>query len=684
MNSLHQPNVKVSNSFVLSKENTELKKQIERLTLENTKYQNTIIKLQNKVKYYADTFKLGETSVNNNINERCMNKKEFMQLWNDFGRPDLLNNFIDFENEPIIVYHLIQEMFVIIVQQIEKHEKEVYKNISELLKFEKEVNLDIYRYLKQELKQVLKDFHENIFQLNKGDNNNEINKGSLWFNYEEFFIKYIEFFEKTLPHNESHSKIFYEVIKGPDFIKMLEHVKTIVLFLKFNGMQYNIKIEPYNERVLEIRDNMHNRKMNYVVPFGYSKENTHCIVLMHPPCHNKICSSLYDKNIPLIVFGINSEFIENRLSGEKYVIKNPEPILKEKNVLNSSHNPSYLTGNSDREHNNGMNNRLVDTMNSMDYKGNFLENTISTLRSSTKKQSYSTNKIEVSPDVHKTSVNINNTSNPGFSQQINNQNISTTSGDSNTGFSDFKRNPIFHKSAANFLQNTTKDNSLSNNSLNSNENSHSKKKQKIRYAYPTNQKQHYTKQNTKIEDIKKLLGKDGKIIKGTNGQMIVKVKGKKRENSLQANHNNTNNNTQNNILNNISNTPHTPNNILNNNNFSLNGHNINNGNFIITKSNTINTEENEKVANNKSNIIVNAKNSFISSKKMNNEMISNNSNNSIQTLGQSKISYMKKTPIMGLSNNYKNIIGSGTNMSTNSKKKNIIGYYQHNNYLRKK
>ena len=92
-----------------------------------------------------------------------MNKKEFMQLWNDFGRPDLLNNFIDFENEPIIVYHLIQEMFVIIVQQIEKHEKEVYKNISELLKFEKEVNLDIYRYLKQELKQVFKDFHENIF-----------------------------------------------------------------------------------------------------------------------------------------------------------------------------------------------------------------------------------------------------------------------------------------------------------------------------------------------------------------------------------------------------------------------------------------------------------------------------------------------------------------------------------------
>ena len=69
---------------------------------------------------------------------------------------------------------------------------------------------------------------------------------------------------------------------------------------------------------------------------------------------------------------------------------------------------------------------------------------------------------------------------------------------------------------------------------------------------------------------------------------------------------------------------------------------------------------------------------------MNNEMISNNSNNSIQTLGQSKVSYMKKTPIMGLSNNYKSIMGSGTNMSTNSKKKNIIGYYQHNNYLRKK
>ena len=664
MNSLQQQNIKSNNNAMLIKENANMKPQIERLTLENTKYQNTIIKLQNKVKYYEDMFKQNECSVNNNINERCMNKKEFVQLWNDFGRPDMLNNFVDFENEPIIVFHLIQEMFYIVTQLVEEYEKSIYSTISRLLKFNNEHNFDIYGYLKHIMKQVFKDFHENIFQINHDDNNMCINdnKCCSWFSYKEFFKKYIEFFEKKLKHNESHTKVFYDVIKSSDFIKMLEHVKRIVLFLKFNGMQYNLHLEPFNERVMEIRDNMHNKKMNYVIPFGYSKDNSYGIVLLHPPVHKKICSCLYDKNIPPIVFGISSEYIEQNLQNEKYIIKNLEQTARDKATLNVTNKPLNVIGSSQREKDN--NNKLCNDLNNTKYNPNQVDNTISTLRSSNKTKCYlSLNKHVISPDPHKTpSINKNN-SHARFQPHMN-QNVSTNSGDSNTCLNDFKYNPIFHKSAGNFLQSGTKDNSLSNNnSLNSNEHSHSKTSKIIKYTCQT--KKHYTKQNTNITEIEKLLGKDGKVIKTSNGQMIVKVKGKKRENSIYSYNNITN----------LTNTPSTPNG--NKSNFSLNGKGYSqNANFLSTKSNTIATEENEQLLNSSSNM----KHSMSSNKKQH----INNSNKSIYN-NQNKLSYMKKQPINGFTNNNsKNIIGSNTNINPHFKKKNIISIHHPNTYLRKK
>ena len=44
---------------------------------------------------------------NENISSNFPLRKEIKEYWENFARIDLLNNFIDFENDPIIIYHII-------------------------------------------------------------------------------------------------------------------------------------------------------------------------------------------------------------------------------------------------------------------------------------------------------------------------------------------------------------------------------------------------------------------------------------------------------------------------------------------------------------------------------------------------------------------------------------------------
>ena len=122
---------KTDNNLVQKETNTlnTLNKKCEQLEIENTKLQNHIFQLEKTIKTYRDNnTNLDNTSTN------CLLNSEFIQLWNEFALVDLINNFIDFECEPKILYHLIQEMFLLMQNEISDYSSLMINKITSMLK----------------------------------------------------------------------------------------------------------------------------------------------------------------------------------------------------------------------------------------------------------------------------------------------------------------------------------------------------------------------------------------------------------------------------------------------------------------------------------------------------------------------------------------------------------------------
>ena len=109
-------------SRLLAKKEMEiktLKLKCEKLQEENNKYllQKNLFENMNKE----------DTSSNFPL------KKEIKELWEKFARIDILNNFIDFENEPEIIYHIISELFLLSYKIIKEKSELKFKEILKIM-----------------------------------------------------------------------------------------------------------------------------------------------------------------------------------------------------------------------------------------------------------------------------------------------------------------------------------------------------------------------------------------------------------------------------------------------------------------------------------------------------------------------------------------------------------------------
>ena len=115
----------------------DLKMKCQKLEQENHKYQlqNILLKNNNNnTKYIPE----------NNTSSNFPIKNEIKKLWENLAKIEILNNFIEFENEPEIIYHIICELILLSDKMIKKHCLLKYQEILKIMGVE---NNKIYKVL---------------------------------------------------------------------------------------------------------------------------------------------------------------------------------------------------------------------------------------------------------------------------------------------------------------------------------------------------------------------------------------------------------------------------------------------------------------------------------------------------------------------------------------------------------
>jgi hypothetical protein len=106
---------------------------------------------------------------NENTSSNFPLRKEIKEYWENFARIDILNNFIDFENDPIIIYHIISELFILSDKLIKEKNESNYKEILKIMGIKnnsiaiKDIEQQFKNFIKEHLNEIFKDLENNNF-----------------------------------------------------------------------------------------------------------------------------------------------------------------------------------------------------------------------------------------------------------------------------------------------------------------------------------------------------------------------------------------------------------------------------------------------------------------------------------------------------------------------------------------
>ena len=218
---------------------------IHETTPKTTSILNTIISSTSSNTINKHTDDTTTITSNNNTNTKFYLPSESVELWDNFARDDLLC-FYAFENSPLLLCHLIQEMFHICHKLIQNIIKDKYRIMSYTFNLEANNEHNI---------KIIEDTSRSLFRCNLESNffNNE---QKIVF-YSHFIKEYKCFFYNNLNmqfDKDDKSQQFEELIKEADFKTCVMHVQKIILFCEFNSPQLkiiDIDIE-YPHRKLEV------------------------------------------------------------------------------------------------------------------------------------------------------------------------------------------------------------------------------------------------------------------------------------------------------------------------------------------------------------------------------------------------------------------------------------------------
>ena len=251
---------------ILQQQMLQLQKKLER-QMPNNNYKN-----------YNTNNNNSSNSINYTVNTNCNTstnfplKSEIKKIWEELAFVSLLDNFIDFEKQPEIIFHCVSEMVLI-----------TDKLISELC-------LDMYQKVSQSLNIINdKKFINDIEKTSRPLIKEHLNKTFAVTNNQQFFDKFIKLFSGAIKNifsqdKENQEKI-EEIVEGQDFKLMIKKIKDIMLFTKFNDQQLFFKIEKdFNKRIIErIKIKNFSEKKKYLIINDNNKEEVDAVIILKPP-----------------------------------------------------------------------------------------------------------------------------------------------------------------------------------------------------------------------------------------------------------------------------------------------------------------------------------------------------------------------------------------------------------------
>ena len=298
-------------------------------------------KLQEENNKYLLQKNLLKTNINNaNTSTNFPLKNEIRELWEKFAKIDLLNNFIDFENEPYIIFHIISELFILSNKLIKEKSKSKYKEILKIMGIKdnsiaiRDIEFQFKNFMKEHLNEIFKDLEnqsfiyeykiqiKNIFKDNILTKINNINK-------EEFL------------------KIFSEILEQNDFNEMIKDINNLILFAQYNEptLFFNIESNIFNRKIklIEVKN-----KKNYIIPNDTNNRNINYILILEPPeIKNGI---FFFRNLKQIIMPFNGDYSDDSI----IMIKEKEGnnLYNKENINNLNTNAHILINNLAKNNNN--------------------------------------------------------------------------------------------------------------------------------------------------------------------------------------------------------------------------------------------------------------------------------------------------------------------------------------------
>ena len=250
----------------LQKQCEELKKQLEiKNDIKQKDEKKNIIK--NKSKNFIDN--------NYNTSTNFPVKTEIKKIWEELALVSILDTFIDFESDPVKIFHFVSEMILIMDKLINDLCREIYEKVS--------LSLNIPTNDKK--------FINDIEKISRPLIKEHLSKIFIDTENKPFTDKFIYLYTKSLNNNyiinctKKDKDLIEEIIKGEEFIQMSRKIKDILLYTKFNDQQLYFKIEPdINKRNIEkiIISNI-NEKKKYLIINDNNLINSPAIVILNPP-----------------------------------------------------------------------------------------------------------------------------------------------------------------------------------------------------------------------------------------------------------------------------------------------------------------------------------------------------------------------------------------------------------------
>ena len=253
----------------------DLKKKCQKLEIENQKYQLQNIILKNNYNNNINKNKNNNELLSNNTSSNFPIRNEIKKLWENLAKVELLNNFIDFENEPEIIYHLICELFLLSNKMIKEHCLLKYQEILKIMGVKN--NLLIIKDIEIQFKNFMKEHLSEIF--------NYLQDISFLNDYKNQFKNIVKNSIKCI--NEKNMLLFEDILEQYEFNAMIKNINDIILFTQFNEPTLSFQIEEtYDKRKVKYLKINNENKKDYIIinNHGNISGNYNSVILLEPPC----------------------------------------------------------------------------------------------------------------------------------------------------------------------------------------------------------------------------------------------------------------------------------------------------------------------------------------------------------------------------------------------------------------